>query len=268
MLDPRCIETIEQTTRASSERVLVVHWGGAPLVVKALRPRRSPFRYRALSVAARLLGIPWAQGVPAHGGTRAQAIEVARLRALRQAGVRVPALLHEADRFLVLEFIGPESLRQRLKGDPERALRPWLAGLHAIAELHRKNQYASQAFARNLLYRDEQLWFVDFEDDPLEAMTLAQAQTRDWLIYLFSTLRYLAMPLDALVDHWHPVVASQPQPEREDLLLQAGKLRWLRHLPKAMHWGEDVRALRALGIFLQAWCARNGITRSQPRAHQ
>ncbi|KVW96779.1 hypothetical protein [Thiobacillus denitrificans] len=39
----------------------------------------------------------------------------------------------------------------------------------------------AQAFARNLVWSPEHgLGAIDFEDDPISAMPLAQAQIRDW----------------------------------------------------------------------------------------
>ena len=51
-----------------------------------------------------------------------------------------------------------------------------------------------QAFARNLMpCPDGVIGFIDFEDDPGEALSIAECQMRDWLSYLYST----ALPLHA-----------------------------------------------------------------------
>ena len=64
----------------------------------------------------------------------------------------------------------------------------------AIAAVHARGAYLSQAFARNLMHcPDGVIGFIDFEDDPGETLSIAECQARDWLSYLHST----ALPLRA-----------------------------------------------------------------------
>ena len=89
---------------------------------------------------------------------------------------------------------------------------------------------------------------IDFEDDPLEVMTLEQAQARDWLIYLQSTLFNLALEPDRLDAALRAVLSRESEPVRAVLRHAAHRLSWLRHLPTNRRiWGKDFVSLQAVG---------------------
>ena len=117
-------------------------------------------------------------------------------------------------------------------------------------KLHASGQYLSQGFARNLIV-DERTQpprlagMIDFEDDPLEVMTLPEAQVRDWLSYLHSSLWILGLPphqLDVTLDEF----MVRESPEVRALFLDAcTRLAWLRLLPASRRLGRDVISLQA-----------------------
>jgi hypothetical protein len=235
-------------------RVQALDTPAGRVVVKGQRPARGPWRYRALNALAGVLRMPLLKAAPAYGGPRAQAIEVNRLRSLAAAGLPVPPLLHVADDHIVLRHVGRQSLVDLLQDPDQDALALWLAGLRALAQVHRRGQYLSQAFARNFLLHQGQVVFIDFEDDPLEVMLLEQAQLRDWLAYLHSTLWLLHVPQAQLLAAWHEQLATLPPELAAQLTGAARRLGWLRRLPASRRrWGRDVVSLRALGVFLHAW---------------
>lgn len=239
---------------ATPARVVRVQEAGAPAILKRPRPAHGAWRYALLRAAARLVDAPTLLPVPAHGGARAQAIEVRRLRELRAAGVCVPAVLRAAEDGIVLQFLGDRALVEQFKLDAATGLAAWRRGLEAIAGVHARGQYLSQAFARNMLEHDGRLWFIDFEDDPLETLDLVQAQARDWLAYLHSSVWLLAAPRVALLEAWDAILRSMPAPVAQRLRSDTRRLLWLRHLPaRRRPWGRDVVSLQALAAFLHAW---------------
>lgn len=244
----------------SAPRVERIVHAGAVAILKRRRPAHGAWRYALLRSGARLSGAPSLLAVPAHGGARAQAIELRRLRELGAAGVAVPAVLGETPDGIVLEFLGDRSLVEEFKLDAATGLAAWRRGLDAIADVHRRGQYLSQAFARNIIVHDGRLWFIDFEDDPLEAMDLVHAQVRDWLAYLHSSVWLLAAPRAALLDAWRATVRAMPASVAQCLRADTRRVLWLRHLPaRRRPWGRDVVSVQALMAFLHAW---SSVTRS------
>src|SRR5690606_28404988 len=148
------------------------------------RPARGPLRYKLLNLIASLLKAPFLQAAPAWGGKRGQEIEVRRIKELAKQNLPVPTLLHVDQDYFVMNSLGDYNLAHIIQAKPELAYDAWQRGGDLLSRVHQKGQYLSQAFARNFILHEGKLGLIDFEDDPLEAMSLSQTQVRDWLAYL------------------------------------------------------------------------------------
>jgi len=241
------LDRIAARLAASADRVAVVDTSVGKVVVKRQRPPRSVWRGRAVNALARTLGVAWLQAVPQYGGARGQATEVERLRGLRGAGVRVPEVLHVEREFIVMRHLAGAPLVQLIERGGHEGFEMWRRGLAAIADSHARGGYLSHAFARNFIATDSGMAMIDFEDDALEVMSLAEAQSRDWLAYLHSTLWIL----DHRCGDARAAVAERLAGESaavRELVERAGRrLAFLRHLPAARRpWGREVAGARAL----------------------
>lgn len=231
---PEDLRRIRASSGWRRHRVELLHGTGAgSIVVKGQRATRRRARYHLLNGFARLAGLPQLKAAPASGGARAQQIEVDRLRALAAAGVAVPRLLHVEEEFFVQGWLGKARLDGLLQ--QESALPWWQRGLRTLVELHARDQYLSQAFARNFIARGDTLAMIDFEDDPLEVMTLPQAQARDWLAYLHSSAlafrRRMPAPQAECIALLRAELARERAPERRIVADTARRLRWVQRLP-------------------------------------
>lgn len=254
MLSKSSLELIEASQGWRQNRIEMFDLPEGEVVVKGQRPARGPWRFRIMSGLASFTHNPLLKPVPAPGGREAQATEVRRLQALAAAGVQVPEVLHHGDRFIVLRKIAGEPLQQRFVGTPRVALQAFAMGLEGLQDLHRRQQYLSQAFARNILVQGQTLWFIDFEDDPLQAMDLADAQARDLLAFLLSAVWVSRAPRTGLMATW-TAASTQSSPEVMARVRRAvAGLAWLRHLPRERKpWGRDVVTVQALAEFMHHW---------------
>jgi hypothetical protein len=245
------------------QRIEVFDTAEGKILVKGQRGQRHSALYRLLNVVARLAGTPFLKAVPMHGGVRAQMVEVARLRALHEAGARVPRVLHVAPDHFVMQWLGGEHLGALLQAGHPHAVALWREAGDALVRLHTHGQYLSQGFARNLIVDTASqpprlAGAIDFEDDPLEVMSLPEAQVRDWLAFLQSTLWLLPPPL-ALVDEQIDVWMRLESDEVRDQILQAArKLGWLRHLPRQRRLGRDTVALQGVAAAVYRFALRDG----------
>jgi len=260
---PADVARIEASAGWRKERVEVLDVSVGRVIVKGHRPRRKPARHRALNAVARLVGVPILRAVPVHGGAASQAVEIRRLRALRAAGVRVPELLHVAPEYFVMRWLGGNHLASALSEGVPAAFDLWREAANAILDTHRRGQYLSQCFGRNVIVGTAAdvagfQGFIDFEDDPLEVMGLPEAQVRDWLIYLQSTLWQVpATPsqIDAVLD---ACLQGESESVRRLFALACRRLAWLRRLPAHRRWGRDTLAVRAVATLAHRWRQRHG----------
>lgn len=254
MLSAASLQAIEASPGWRQHRVEMFDLPEGRVVVKGQRPARGPWRFRLLSALARCTRNPLLRPVPARGGAEAQAVEVRRLRTLAAAGVQVPEVLHHGPEYIVLRRIDGDALQQQFLAEPAQALAAFGLGLAGLLDLHHRGQYLSQAFARNILLCQGQLWYIDFEDDPLQAMDLPDAQARDLMAYLLSSIWINRAARPDLMSVWSAAAHRLDRPLLQRVRQAAQGLAWLRHLPRERKpWGRDVVTVQALAEFLHHW---------------
>ncbi|VEG13761.1 hypothetical protein [Moraxella cuniculi] len=213
--------------------------------------RHSIHKYRLLGFFSRLLGLPLLSPVQNFGGTAAIATEVHRLTQLRQAGVYVPVLLACQDDALMMSDLQSDTLEHKIwQANADEAVRWFEQGIQAITLVHERGQYLSQAFARNII-AGEQIGFIDFEDDPIKVLSLAQCQARDWLCYLQSTAILLNNKgrLNQARQIWQATANSLPAQMRDEIYRTVMPLRWIRHFNHRKFGGDTVK-LASLVVLL------------------
>lgn len=214
---------------------------GQKVWLKKAAKRNSRLAYIPLTLLARLLCIKALKPVPNLGGEQSVIQEAARIKALSQAGIAVPTILAESPKALLLADAGGVD-------DPSRTLLDKLTAAtsadeidhylflstQALNDVHARECYLSEAFARNILVNKEGVVFIDFETDPGQYHPLTDCKVRDWHCFIFSLYGKLSKrPLHrerltpALVDG-----LSQAQPEvRENFLATLPRLLRLKRFP-------------------------------------
>ncbi len=256
-------EFLRKTLPKQASGIASHRMGDQRVWLKKAGARHGAWRYRVLAAIAAALRLDVLKPVPNPGGVEAIAIEARRLRELGALGLRVPQVLAQQADGLLMSDLGEsrtavvlqERLVQAAATGPATLLTTWREGLNAIATVHSRGTYLSQAFDRNLVQcPDGMIGYIDFEDDPGAALELAECQVRDWLSYLHSTamLVYAAAP-HAAGEHWHAVQADASDAVRERIALAAQRMRWLRNLPEGRRWGRDTQRVRACARLLARW---------------
>lgn len=185
---------------------------GIKVWVRKAGRHNARWRYALLGMVARYLKLGVLKPVSL-GGEPAIATESKRLYELRSAGIAVPELLALRKNALMFGNLEGIPLDTQIRQEAEAGKADaWLAGLEAIARVHKKRQFLSQAFARNMMWDGKNISFLDFEDDPSEVLTIAQCQARDWLCYIHSTALILKNGglLEAAAEKWGGVLSDQP----------------------------------------------------------
>lgn len=168
---------------------------------------------RALDTVARRLGVAALRPPPHRGGRHALAVEARRLRTLGEQGVRVPQVLSEDTDTLWLSDMGRTlaSHLREARGNAARIDALTAAAAAAIAQAHRRGAYLGQPLPRNMTFGANGIGFLDFEEDPLEVMSLEQAQARDWVLFVFGMAKYYDRRPDALADLVSDIMREEPR---------------------------------------------------------
>lgn len=232
-------------------RVQVFDLSEGKVIVKGQRPKRGPWRYRVLRWIGQLLRMPMIQPVPMLGGSQAQAIEVKRLESMAQSGMPVPQVLHVAKDYFVMRYLGHTDLAVQLRLQGFGAFALWRQAAMHLIQVHEAKQYLSQGFARNMVIgKSSEDFFVagliDFEDDPSSVMSLLDAQVRDWMLFLLSSVHGLNAPEQVIQLALTELLERETPAVRHALLEQSKRIAWLRHLPSSRKiWGRDLVGVQA-----------------------
>ncbi len=209
-----------------------------------------------LDAIARGLDIDALRPPPHPGGGEAKDIEARRLAQLEAQGVHVPRVLGEGASTLLLSNLG-DTFAARLRaadGDASRIDALTQAVVDAIAEAHARGAYFGQPLPRNITLDDAgRVGFIDFEEDPLEVMSLPQAQARDWLMFAFGMAKYYDGRTDVLADMLSQVLQREPEVAAHAnrvgrLQGFAQRIRWLGR--SARHIAHSILIVHAASTLL------------------
>lgn len=224
-------------------------------------------RLAVLDVVARGLGLAPLRPPPHHGGAQAKGVEKQRLLTLQQARVRVPQILDEDIDTLVLSDLGPtlSTCLREAAGDAARTDALMGAAVDAIGRAHANGAYLGQPWPRNLTCGPAGIGFLDFEEDPLEVMPLAQAQSRDWLLFVHGAIRYYDTRPQALQRLLAPQLARADAQAVRGLAEVAARLRPLARVSRRLgtsgkRFAHALRVIRsATPVWLLALCVLLGL---------
>lgn len=217
--------------------------------LKKSAPNRGFWRYQALNLLSLLSRLPLLKAVPQQGGRVALNTEIRRIKQLSKAGIEVPKLVAQAADWLLLQDLGNSAVVFFKDSTIAESQKQSLlhACLQTMRSLHNEQLYLSQAFVRNMVVIKQQPWhigFIDFEDDPLEVMDLAQAQARDLLLFVDSVARFFmhdqAFFKDCIGDFLY---GHNPQ-VKQWLHQTVVRLNWVTRVPLQRYLGHDYQKLK------------------------
>jgi len=173
-------------------RAFSVDWQGQKIWLKVSTPYNFYTWHKVQRAVAVLLGNPMLKPTVSIGGARGLEFEATRLMELKEKGVTVPNLIALTGEWLATNHIGTplqDLLDQEADADKRKAI--LVDGARALAALHNENEWHGSGQVRDLILLDRGgIGFIDFEEDLLAVMSLAEAQARDVLLMLMSAARY------------------------------------------------------------------------------
>ncbi|MGL4666390.1 MAG: hypothetical protein ACRCWR_00485 [Saezia sp.] len=240
---------------------------GQTLWVKTPSTPRLRLLYTVTNRLMVWLNMPYFQAPPhkgAPGGCASLAIEAHMLKRLKTAQVPVPEVVASTNSWLALTATGEFNLDIELKNLPITQRLPlWQQAITAIADVHTKNCCLSQCFARNIMLEKRHstpkgnatppycFYFLDFEEDPTQIMTLADAQARDWAMFLHSTAVLIRENTEQAQELMINLLKEETLETQLSIQRIFKKLKPLKYF-KSMQWlGRDSIRIYQLGVFAE-----------------
>ncbi len=218
------------------------------------------FALGLLNFIARRFQLDALRPPPHRGGDAAREVEARRLAELQSQEVNVPQVIGSGRAALVLSDNG-RSLATCMRESDDAGRDALVAlALATIADAHRHGAYFGQPLPRNMTYDGQSIGFIDFEEDPLEVMDLAQAQARDWLMFGYGVAKYYGGRLDVLQRLMADALGGEQAPVLAHAHQVTGRLRrvvrWLsrcgRSASALAHAVLVIHAATTLGVALVA----------------
>lgn len=245
------IETMLAALAGGNRRVQRVVLSDRAVWIKRYMDRRFAPAHQALSLIARLGGMPGLRPSPHLDAAGMIERECRQIDAFRTHGFTVPEVLYRSRSALVLSDLGPSvgaqlvAMRQQDPDGHEALVER--CGLE-LGRVHGAGLCHGRPHPRDFALPDGQFGFFDFEEDPAAVMPLAMAQARDvWLLLLDTTTRALSATTPiATLAAWRRF-----RPENAEFALAELVSRLARLLP-VVHLMLRVRTGRDLERFVRA----------------
>lgn len=141
--------------------------------------------HRLQNLIARSLSCPVLTATATSGGPQSLYDEAARLHLFAQHGIPAPRVLACTQLFILTEDVGlPLHHHLRAAGAPIAKQALLQQAILALNRLHQAGLCHARPSFSDMTYRDDTIFFIDLEEDPLSVMTLPEAQARDvWLFF-------------------------------------------------------------------------------------
>lgn len=253
--EPLDVTDLAALAAQTDTRIQCLEFGGRKVWVKRAVKRLHPGHYLQMAMAIGLPGTIYRPSPPETGEAASRG-EAERLRQFRAKGIDVPDLLYEGPGVLVLGDCGPTvearlaGLRQNGDAAAHDAL--LLAMARGMAAVHAAGLVHGRPHPRDMFVRDDRVGFMDFEQNPLRAMSLDRAQARDAL-FLFGFVCDLAMRPETPMQAWKIWAAQAPDAASRQLAATLKRMKPLvaaGQLASRVKLGSDLRRFLAATGFL------------------
>ncbi|QER38858.1 serine/threonine protein kinase [Acinetobacter suaedae] len=251
---------LETTVTTQQNSIQAYELSTGKVWLKKASERHGLWLYTPLKWLAKIFNLGAIMPVPNQGGSKAIQCEFNRINQLKQLGISTPNILAVSANGLLLEDLGVQhqgkvkQLDQALAGrrkKPEMQFSLFKQAIQEIQNIHLKEGYLSEAFARNILIDEQNHFsFIDFETDPRDVLSLHDCFVRDWLLFIFSTAYHFEF--EQLTDAsqvLYQALLAEPQVYK-DICKVGKRLNWVSRL-NVRKVGNDGKRIQKCVLFLR-----------------
>lgn len=185
------------------------------------------------------------------GGAKSLHEEAQRLALFKQKAIAVPEVIAVTDEFLITDDVGQTLHEYLVDCDNKQSI--LIEATKALGILHQQGLCHGRPSSRDIMVKNQGIFFIDLEEDPVRVMSLAEGQARDVWLFFNNMARYCE---HTELLELYEVYEEKIHPETFQVLKQLIKLlkplrKLAEYLPKP--WvGRDVRsAIKANKLFEQ-----------------
>ncbi len=199
------------------------------------------------NAVARLFRLPFMRPSPEETAEGMVERDLRRIAKFSRAGVPTAAVIYSSGRAIVLSDIAPtvhSQLRSLQRSDPTTHDQLLVFCCAELGRLHSLDLCHGRPYPRDMFIRDEQLGFIDFEEEPEAVMPMETAQARDlWLLFLQLSERASdrRMTQDRAYRAWAAAAPEAAIAELRKITHSMGRFLWLARLIGRIHMGRDLR---------------------------
>jgi hypothetical protein len=199
---------LDDTTLVEIERIIadlpqqVTHSGsvfsrtlanGVVVWIKRAVPTKSRSWHVFQTFFSVLLPLPVLRPTVSKGGPETLKAEHDRIKAFAKAGIVVPNILAYKCDVLVTENAGQPLTQLVSKIEKENERKEFLLrAAEALANMHKAGLCHGRPHLKDMVLGERGIGFLDFEEEPLSVMSLAEAQARDIWIFVMFAARYVS----------------------------------------------------------------------------
>lgn len=170
---------------------------------------------------SKLTALPTLYPTVTSGGSKSLLQEAARLHVFAEHNISAPHVVVVTEDFLITEDAG-DQMHQYLDNlvDSVEVNRLLHSAVQAVNQMHQVGLYHARPSLRDMTLKDGVVSFIDLEENPLEVMSLSQAQARDIWLFLNSAARHCNGDLSVLIS----LINTYQQGVSQDTLLALKKM--------------------------------------------
>ena len=182
--------------------------------------------------------------------------ETRRIRLFEEQGIAVPEVLYASNGAVVLADVGltvQQRLGQLKDGDYASHDDLMVTCAAELGRLHAKGLCHGRPYPRDMFFADNQIGFMDFEEDPQSVMPLEVAQARDvWLLFLqIATGARLGLQTqNRAYEAWWQEAPAPARAELRRMTCFLGGFLFLARLIGRVHMGSDLQRFIVATSFL------------------
>jgi len=150
--------------------------------------------------------------VPVETKTAYEALqyEASKLQRLYENSVPVPKLIVKSKTYFVIEDCGQtvKYLLQKLSNNETQALLEKI--IFQLATLHNTNEYHGGSQVKNFTYKENKIYFIDFEESFPGDIDIKELQFRDLFLFLFSISKLnIKVDYETLIEQYITITGNQ-----------------------------------------------------------